>query len=175
MPINRTAFNALVDDSGSGTDGTIVNKALIASVLLDPIDVALAANPGAWVGATAGQIPFPAVQVPSGGANVLDDYEEGTWTPTLGGTTTYGSQWGHYTKVGRLVSISCYHDWHWLHWCDRRTAVWGEWHHSGVCRLLPSGIESGVCWLLREPCKRYHHDRPDGSGHIGRQSGGVLR
>ena len=39
-------------------------------------------------------------------ANALDDYETGTWTPTLGGgTTTYITQAGVYTKVGDLVSL----------------------------------------------------------------------
>jgi len=43
-------------------------------------------------------------------ANALDDYEEGTWTPTWGGTTsdgsvTYNVQNGYYTKVGRLVTL----------------------------------------------------------------------
>jgi hypothetical protein len=51
------------------------------------------------------QLAFPAVQVPSAGANVLDDYEEGAWTPTLGGTATYGAQTGLYTKIGRLVHV----------------------------------------------------------------------
>ena len=36
-------------------------------------------------------------------ANALDDYEEGTWTPTIGGTATYNIQWGYYIKVGKLV------------------------------------------------------------------------
>ena len=42
-------------------------------------------------------------------ANALDDYEEGTWTPTYAGTTTnptitYHSQTrGNYTKIGNLV------------------------------------------------------------------------
>jgi len=37
-------------------------------------------------------------------ANYLDDYEEGTWTPTAdGGSTTYHDQYGFYTKIGRLV------------------------------------------------------------------------
>jgi len=40
-------------------------------------------------------------------ANELDDYEEGTWTPSLGGTATYLQQSGHYTKIGRLVNIRC--------------------------------------------------------------------
>jgi cytoskeletal protein CcmA (bactofilin family) len=43
-------------------------------------------------------------------SNVLEDYEEGTWTPVLafgGGTTGigYGQQFGNYTKIGRLVHI----------------------------------------------------------------------
>ena len=45
-------------------------------------------------------------------ANVLNDYEEGTWQGTLtGGTTTPGSPLqatGKYTKIGRQVSITIY-------------------------------------------------------------------
>jgi hypothetical protein len=44
-------------------------------------------------------------------ANLLDDYEEGTWTATLyGSTTTPGSitQTGYYTKVGRSVDAYVY-------------------------------------------------------------------
>ena len=54
-----------------------------------------------------GQIKFPATQNPSSDANTLDDYEEGTWTPSLGGTATYSVQSGTYTKIGRLVFIEC--------------------------------------------------------------------
>jgi len=41
-------------------------------------------------------------------ANALDDYEEGTWSPTLGGGSTTGSvaysgQLGYYVKIGQLV------------------------------------------------------------------------
>jgi len=50
-------------------------------------------------------ITFPATQSASSDANTLDDYEEGTWTPSLGGTTIYSGQSGTYTKVGRLVFI----------------------------------------------------------------------
>jgi hypothetical protein len=41
-------------------------------------------------------------------ANSLDDYEEGTWTPTLIGNASspsYTSQFGKYTKIGRLVHL----------------------------------------------------------------------
>ena len=51
-------------------------------------------------------ITFPATQDPSTNANTLDDYEEGTWTPSVGGTATYTQQSGPYTKIGRLVEVS---------------------------------------------------------------------
>jgi hypothetical protein len=38
--------------------------------------------------------------------HTLKMYEEGTWIPSLGGTTTYTTQVGSYTKVGRLVTFS---------------------------------------------------------------------
>jgi hypothetical protein len=41
MSINRTAYNALVDDDGSNTVGSPITKALLSSVLLNPIDAAL--------------------------------------------------------------------------------------------------------------------------------------
>jgi hypothetical protein len=48
----------------------------------------------------------------TGSANYLDDYEEGTWTPTISSYTTnpsvtYVYRSGHYTKVGRLVTVYC--------------------------------------------------------------------
>jgi len=39
----------------------------------------------------------------TGSANKLDDYEEGTWTPTMAGLTT-SLEDGYYTKVGNLVT-----------------------------------------------------------------------
>jgi hypothetical protein len=63
----------------------------------------------------SGQLAFPATQNPSSDANVLDDYEEGTWTPTLTpsagafGSITYAAagRYGHYTKIGALVFCTC--------------------------------------------------------------------
>ena len=51
-------------------------------------------------------ITFPATQVTSSNANTLDDYEEGTWTPSVGGTATYTLQDGHYVKIGKVVYVS---------------------------------------------------------------------
>ena len=57
--------------------------------------------------ATSGQIKFPATQNASSDANTLDDYEEGSWTPNVGGTATYNIQEGRYVKVGQLVYLQC--------------------------------------------------------------------
>ena len=63
---------------------------------------------GAATPSTSGAgITFPATQAASSNANTLDDYEEGTWTPSLGGTATYTVQQGQYTKIGRMVNIRC--------------------------------------------------------------------
>jgi hypothetical protein len=55
-----------------------------------------------------GQLKFPATQNPSSDANTMDDYEEGTWTPVIGGAggtsgQTYDQQYGYYIKLGQLV------------------------------------------------------------------------
>lgn len=57
------------------------------------------------VNLTGGQIKFPATQNPSSDVNTLDDYEEGTWTPTdgSGAGLTFTVGWATYTKIGRVV------------------------------------------------------------------------
>ena len=59
--------------------------------------------------ASGAGITFPATQSASTDANTLDDYEEGTWTPTIaassGSITSYVSS-GNYTKIGRLVTLN---------------------------------------------------------------------
>jgi len=54
-------------------------------------------------------IGFPATQVANSGGNVLDDYEEGTFVPTVG-SLTLNDKFGHYTKIGRAVSVQGYVD-----------------------------------------------------------------
>ena len=56
----------------------------------------------------SGGIQFPATQAVSTNVNTLDDYEEGTWTPSAGSesgvlTATYGARTGKYVKIGRWV------------------------------------------------------------------------
>jgi hypothetical protein len=60
--------------------------------------------------ANGGGVQFPATQVSSADANTLDDYEEGTFTPTVNFSTSssgivYDYQVGRYTKIGRLVTV----------------------------------------------------------------------
>jgi hypothetical protein len=59
---------------------------------------------------TGGQITFPATQASSANANTLDDYEEGTFTPTLNRdgvatSLTYSERSGKYTKIGNMVTV----------------------------------------------------------------------
>ena len=48
-------------------------------------------------------------------SEVLDDYEEGTWTPTITGLGNHnnnaGSTWGKYTKIGNRVFITWRYSW----------------------------------------------------------------
>jgi hypothetical protein len=67
----------------------------------------------------------------TGSANKLDDYEEGTWTPTitLGGASTgiaYNIQQAVYTKIGDLVTAYCY-----VHLSSKGTAT-GQLHLQGL-------------------------------------------
>jgi hypothetical protein len=61
-------------------------------------------------------VQFPATQSPSADANCLDDYEEGTFTPSIVGGTTAGTAsytvaQGYYTKIGNRVFLQCYINW----------------------------------------------------------------
>ena len=55
-------------------------------------------------------ITFPATQSASTDANTLDDYEEGTWTPTIssatGTITTSSFSGAKYTKIGNIVEAT---------------------------------------------------------------------
>lgn len=58
---------------------------------------------------TVNSLGFPATQVASSDANALDDYEEGTWTPTVSagsGSFTSVSAAGRYTKIGHRYFCS---------------------------------------------------------------------
>lgn len=92
---------------GTSDVQVLTNKTLTSPTITTPtIDTPTVT---AGINLTGGQVTFPATQVPSAGVNVLDDYEEGTWTPVIGGSggtsgQTYATQVGTYVKVGKLVT-----------------------------------------------------------------------
>ena len=101
-------------------------------------------------------ITFPATQSASSDANTLDDYEEGTFTPTIIGTTsagvgTYGVQTGVYTKVGKLVSIQIYLGW---------TA------HTGTGNMQVSGLPFTTTSVYGTAAVGYVNDLAMTAGHI---------
>ena len=73
-------------------------------------DSAFIVDDSGHVTSFGGQIAFPAAQVASADVNVLDDYQEGTFTPTLTGsvvpTYTGGTLLGRYVKIGNHVFAS---------------------------------------------------------------------
>ena len=76
------------------------------------------ANGNLVMGTSGKGIDFSAVTGGTGTAtaNVLNDYEEGTFTPTIAGNTiagvgVYSDQYGRYTKVGRLVTCQIFLNW----------------------------------------------------------------
>lgn len=98
------AANSIPQSNGSVLSYT-------ASPTLTAVTAATVTSTGQVVisGASAGQIVFPASQNASSNANTLDDYEEGTWTPVIGGSggtsgQAYTTQVGRYVKIGKQVT-----------------------------------------------------------------------
>ena len=98
--------------NGSGVTTQKLQLTWGANGLWNSAGLKLSANLG--IGNTAPSssgtgITFPATQSASSDANTLDDYEEGTFTPTLtlttAGTSATTNPVGRYTKVGNLVTV----------------------------------------------------------------------
>jgi hypothetical protein len=91
---------------------SIINASQIATPITLPGDVTL--STGNLVIGTSGKgIDFSATSSGSGTmtSELLADYEEGTWTPTLVGGTTAGdytvaTTTAFYTKIGRQVTVT---------------------------------------------------------------------
>ena len=99
--IGTTASNIYFQDLTSNTFPFIIANGA-------PNNVMSVSATGA-ITMAAGQIVFPATANISANANTLDD--EGTWTPTMNGSTgaptvTYATgTYGHYTKIGKCVVL----------------------------------------------------------------------
>jgi hypothetical protein len=128
VAININPANAAVSISPTGTGtvaispagaltvnptaaSTINNTSIGATTASTGRFTSVTATTGNIVIGTSGQgIDFSATSG-TGTSELLADYEEGTWTPVLGGTTgasgqTYSTQQGFYTKVGRQVTCT---------------------------------------------------------------------
>jgi hypothetical protein len=97
---NRTT-SAYSPASIIGSTVTITGDTTVSGTLKGSATISVG---NATPSASGAGITFPATQSASTDANTLDDYEEGTWTPSVGGTATYSSRTGTYTKIGRQVT-----------------------------------------------------------------------
>jgi len=107
----KTTTQDIADLATSSTPTDITGNAGTATALETPRDI----NGVAFDGTAditipvAGNVAFPAVQVPSADPNTLDDYAEGTFLATLTADsppTTPVQSNAFYTKIGRLVSLT---------------------------------------------------------------------
>jgi hypothetical protein len=128
LGVNTGTAGAVVvngGDLGTPSAGVVTNLTGTASININgtvgattattgkftTVQAATTMGVGGTTPSTSGAgISFPATQSASTDANTLDDYEEGTFTPTLStsgtvGTPTYLAQVGAYTKIGRLVTV----------------------------------------------------------------------
>jgi len=101
-----TATDTLI---GRATTDTLTNKTLTSPTIATPTMTGQATIP--TINLTGGQIAFPASQSASSDANTLDDYEEGTFTPTVTASGsiasfTYVAQYANYVKIGKTVYFS---------------------------------------------------------------------
>jgi hypothetical protein len=117
---NQVPLNGLLgtmafqDSAGVNLDQATISSATISSATISSAAVTAFSNVPLLTG---GGVKFPATAVASADPNTLDDYEEGTWTPTIIGSTTAGTasyydRNGNYTKIGRVVYITLYVNWH---------------------------------------------------------------
>ena len=113
-------LNATVDGTGTNANLEINyyngSTYSTSAVFLPTGD--LRVNTGNLVIATPGKgIDFSATSEAAGmTSELLDDYEEGTFTPTISGSSsagsgTYSVQEGRYTKVGNLVYVTAVMTW----------------------------------------------------------------
>ena len=119
-PVNgRIQYDQVANMSGqlffqTANAGSLTTKLTLSNTGAATFAGAVSVGTGAAVGgatAGAGGLAFPAIAVGVADANTLDDYEEGTWTPTLApatsGTITVASpNLCGYTKIGRVVTVN---------------------------------------------------------------------
>ena len=109
-------MTVIIDGTAGITFPNSTTQAVAGAPLTTPSFTTTIGVGAATASASGAGVTFPATQSASSDANTLDDYEEGTFTPTIIGTTTagtgtYQNQTGSYVKVGQMVSIFIRMDW----------------------------------------------------------------
>lgn len=100
-------LNAIPNTTGAVATSNIADNAITTAKIA--AGAVIAADIASGQTFALNGIQFPSTQVPSGDANTLDDYEEGTFTPVLTGSGGSAGSYaasqaeGVYTKIGNLV------------------------------------------------------------------------
>lgn len=109
-----TAFNNITGYTASGATGTTSTNLVFSTspTLTTPKATTTIGVGNATAASSGAGISFPATASGSSDVNTLDDYEEGTFTPTYQAATTdftsitYDVQTGRYTKIGNMVQVT---------------------------------------------------------------------
>jgi hypothetical protein len=106
LALNASKEVISVTNTGTGNNVLATSPTLVGDVTLSTGNLVVADTKGIDFSATSG----------TGTSELLDDYEEGTYTPIISGsssagTGTYSVQEGRYTKVGNLVYVTAVMTW----------------------------------------------------------------
>lgn len=109
LALNASKQVVSVTNTGSGNNVLSTSPSIATPTLTGDVQM----STGNLVVGTSGKgIDFSATAHPAGmTSELLNDYEEGTWTPSVGlngfnGTPAVSSTVGRYTKVGRMVTVT---------------------------------------------------------------------
>jgi hypothetical protein len=167
---NITPANAAVAISPTGTGtltlnpataSTINNMSIGATTALTGRFTDVTATTGNFVVGTSGQgIDFSATSG-TGTSELLNDYEEGTWTPTANGFNTVGAVTisGTYLKIGRNVWLRAQ--------VSAATSMAPVYNGGSRLQSLPfSGLQGVATWSVNNAATAVTTTFHDGSGNI---------
>jgi hypothetical protein len=100
LALNASKEIVSITNTGTGDNVLATAPTLVGNVTLSTGNLVVSDTKGIDFSLTPG----------TGTSELLDDYEEGTWTPTVScltsGTVTLSPSEGYYTKIGRIVHVS---------------------------------------------------------------------
>jgi hypothetical protein len=141
-----TAFNNITGYTASGATGTTSTNLVFSTspTLTTPKATTTIGVGNATPSASGAGITFPATVSASTDPNTLDDYEEGTYTPTVTGLTfgnaVISGGGFNYVRVGRICTISAT-----FQWGSTSTST-GDWGFTVPFTMQDSG--GGAAYAL---------------------------